>query len=382
MATRVLSPRTPGDGSGTSSPPAARTPVYARRDIPYAPDRKYQKELVARSQSLHAQREQLRPALARMMALIYDGSPDNASAHLLSIPITEAPDMHVHPLSLLSGKEVGKLEMYVSGLQMEVSRLEDQLERRLEQYGRTQQADKDGLAERVEGLHRQQDGPEKMFLELPHDDSLPPAPDLTPAPAPAMPEAATTVAATQELPPTTPSAAARSSSSSSSSRSSCSSRSRSNSSGSSATATTATTTHSSAKAGAASSPPPKVDVRLTRVGHWPKLTSAEMDHSKAFPHTMHPGRFAFSPALSVAALGSLLARSGGRRMDQLEREVDEQLRGVRPNSIDSCARLWRQHAQSIGLAKPERERESIGIKSRPSAPVVSKYLVAAILSAK
>lgn len=372
----------------------------ARRNIPYSPDRKYQKELVARSKRLHAQREQLRPALARMLALIYDGAPDNASSHQLAIPITEAPDMHVHPLALLSSQELGKLEMYVSGLQMEVARLEDHLERRLEEYVRKTAAEtaaKSDLAERVEGLHRQQDDLEAVLFSLPNEDSFPPPPTNThhapPSPSPASDPvsepASPLVAAVEPVPTTLPASAPvhfDALSSSSSSYSSYSSRSRSNS---SATSASVSTNRISAKPPAANSPPPRVDPRLARVGHWPQITAAETNRSKAFPHAVHPKRFSFSPALSVAELGSLLARSSGRRVDRLERETEDQHSGVRPDSVDSCARLWRDHAQALGLAKAA-EAHTQGnagyspgkTRTLPAGPGVNKYLVAALFSAK
>ena len=366
--------------------------VPLRRLEPYRADKAAQRALTDRARNLQGERDKLRTAIERAEGLLreWGGDPSCGDAAV----IAEAPQIQIHN-TLLSAKEVGRLEMFVAGLQAEIKRLAQALERKLAvlkslqlemplQGRRSPGEQWDAL---VSPPPAQEDASMCSFQSSLFDASsasqtnaaasfaLPLPLPLPRPPVPALQATASRRESTAEN-------AGININSPGSSRSSASSPSASSPSASSPSASSLSTnprprrinekrplpfTPVTSKSGAKV----VVDERLWRVGHWPEFTTEELRSREK----VHPKRFSWSPRLPIADLASTLVRGSERAARKYKKEYhDQSFSRAKPPSADSAARLWREKAAVLGLGKTPHVHIPSGLQP------ASKPLAAALYS--
>ena len=291
--------------------------LFRRRLVPYEPDPRRQASLAARAKRLLFDRDNLRAAISRIQSFIGNDAGS-------SLKITAAPEIRINKNTVLTSKDVGRLEIVISGLEREVSRLTDVLEKRLVIFQHVQQSGSPlpvPLPTRIAESRQEFDLPQSHVLSQPSGAAratrsetstesssppLPPSPPTPPIPT-SNPLELNSVADILNLGAEKLRSSSRSRSSRSSKSSSRRSRSSSSSSGSSSISNSRSTRSrvsdgdSTAvknfildRVGNVGKPllqedltttlpmsSIRVDERLKRVGHWPQFTDEICDN---LPH--------------------------------------------------------------------------------------------------
>lgn len=363
---------------------------FKRRLVPYEPDPRRQASLAARAKRLLFDRDNLRAAIMRIQSFIGEDAGS-------SLKITAAPEIRINKNTVLTSKDVGRLEIVISGLEREVSRLTDELEKRLVIFQHVQQTGSPlpaPLPTRITDNRPKFELPQSPVLSQSNgaggatfsgsstasESASPnPPPPTPPAPPTSSPLELNSVAeilnaGADKL------RSSRSRSSRSSKCSSRRSRSSSSSSGSSSISNSRSTSESRSRSRGSdggstavknfildrvgnvgkpllhedlvtTSPMSsiRVDDRLKRVGHWPQFTVAETRHSN---ERIHPQRLAFAPRQPVKDIAPLLMRVQSSAAEKYKKEYHQQsFSKERTKSVDSAARLWREQAKILGIGQ-------------------------------
>jgi len=410
-----------GHNSNSKEPAPRHGPevegLFTRRKEVYRPDIRYQRGLAHRAKRLNSDRGKLRAAIQRTEALIeeWGGFIDAPN----SIP--EHPDISINVDTPLSARDVGRLEMYCRGLEVEIGKLTNNLEIKLGKVRSFQEGDPFKKTKRSETIETRDvknteiQQPHAIMATLPRESAKEEfsvfnndhsGESNIKSGNSSRNDSRSRSSSNSSTASSSGSGRGNSSSSSSSSNSSSSSTRKSMS----MTVSCGDLFDSDAKNGATdeelngimmSVVPSKpvrhssrrhdrrktpaqirspttfkqqdnvkvtVDESLKRVGHWPEFTISEIEDSIQ----VHPKRFMFSPKVDIDAAAICIERGQKRAQQAFSREsFKHHFSKPKTPSVDSAAQLWRDKAKILGLGRGQRDDPNSS---------TSKYLVAALFS--
>ena len=380
--------------------PAGDLSFPTRRQVPYKPDFRYQRNLISGAKKLHSEREKLRAAIKRTDSLLGDWNVLSCETTV----ITEAPEIKVLADKVLSNKEVGRLEMYARGLEVEISKLTNLLDEKL---ALAQSVQRFGWAlDKSHSEHRRDRSdicfsPQLTPAQPPREQgtsesterfNLGPISPIVDTRRPTIFPFAKSVVVSGNGSDILDSSSSNSSSNSSSSRSSSRSRSRSRSRSNTSSADSSSFTsifdeskiervvaaptvqrkgENLAYSPTSSRSPVKIDQRLFRVGHCPQ---SPKDSIRRMLDLSHPKRLSFNPRMPIDNIALLLFHGQERAAKGYTMAFKQNLSQESAVPVDSAAQLWRQKAAILGLGC------HAVAPSEQSNSTASKYFAAAIYS--